>query len=500
MTNAVIILDGFGKATDPTKSAIDKANKPFIDSLLATYPNTLISASGKDVGLPDGQMGNSEVGHLNIGAGRIVYQELLRIGNAIKDESFYDVKELRDAVQAAKDKGKALHILGLLSNGGVHSHITHIFALLDLAKSMDMKDVYVHCFMDGRDVSPTSGAGFISDLQQHIDEIGIGHIATVIGRYYAMDRDNRWERVQIAYDAMTLGKGERTFDPCAVIKTRYEAGETDEFIKPIICGDTTIENGDSIIFANFRPDRARQITRVFTQPGFDDFKKSKEVNVHFVSMTQYDKSFVGINVAFKPEKLKNTLGEYISKLGLRQLRIAETEKYAHVTFFFNGGVEQPNKGEDRKLIPSPKVATYDLQPEMSAYEVAKEASNLVGNYDVMILNFANPDMVGHTGDMQAAVKAVEAVDECLKKVVEKIISLGGKCIVTADHGNADIMMDSEGKPFTAHTTNLVPFIAVGCGDVKLRSNGKLCDVIPTLLDMMSIPLADEMTGTSLIQK
>ena len=498
MTYGLIILDGFGKACDPDKSAIDKANTPFIDSLFKTYPTTLINASGEAVGLPAGQMGNSEVGHLNIGSGRIVYQELLRIGNSIKDGSFNNVAEFRDIIQKTKSTGKTLHIFGLLSDGGVHSHISHIFALLDLAKSMDLKDVAVHCFMDGRDVSPTSGTGYINQLQEHMNKTGVGKIGAVIGRYYAMDRDNRWERVQIAYDALTLGEGEKTNRPWDVIKQRYGDGETDEFLKPIICSDAKVQNGDGIIFANFRPDRARELTRAFTQPDFDGFKKKVQVNVNFVSMTQYDKNFTNIPVAFKPESLKNTFGEYLSSLGLKQLRIAETEKYAHVTFFFNGGVEQPNPGEDRQLIPSPKVATYDLQPEMSAYTVAEKASELLPGYDVMILNFANPDMVGHTGDMNAAIKAVEAVDKCLETVVNSILATGGKCIITADHGNADIMEDEKGNPFTAHTTNLVPFITVGCKDIKLHDNGRLCDVVPTLLDMMNIPLPKEMTGKSLI--
>lgn len=500
MNNALIILDGFGKAIDPSRSAIDKANTPFIDKLLKEYPNTLISASGEDVGLPAGQMGNSEVGHLNIGAGRIVYQELLRIGNAIEDDTFKDVPELREAMSVARDKGKTLHIIGLLSDGGVHSHISHIFALVDLAKSMNMDRVIVHCFMDGRDVSPVSGAGHIQELEAHLSKTGVGKIGVIVGRYFAMDRDNRWDRVKNAYDALTLSEGENTSDPIALIKKRYDDGETDEFLQPIICSKSPIEDGDSVIFANFRPDRARQLTRAFTQPGFDGFEKKKSVSVHFVSMTQYDKSFVGINVAFKPQGLDNTFGEYISGLGLRQLRIAETEKYAHVTFFFNGGVEKANSGEDRELIASPKVATYDLKPEMSAYEVASAAADLVSDYDVMILNFANADMVGHTGDMNAAVKAVETVDACAKQVVEKILSLGGKCIITADHGNADIMMNDKGEPFTAHTTNLVPFVVVGCGNVTLKDGGRLCDVIPTLLDIMNIPLPTEMTGRSLISK
>lgn len=500
MTYGLIILDGFGKASNKSRSAIDKANKPFIDKLFKECPNTLISASGEDVGLPAGQMGNSEVGHLNIGSGRIVYQELLRIGNAIKDGSFNKVQEFLDAMEAVKKSGGTLHIYGLMSDGGVHSHISHILALLDLAKAQGLRDAAVHCFMDGRDVSPTSGAGYIKQLQEHMDKIGIGRIGVIIGRYYAMDRDNRWDRVQIAYDALTLGEGERTDDPCGLIEKRYSDGETDEFIKPIICSDAKIKDGDSIIFANFRPDRARELTRAFTQEGFDGFTRLSAPRVHYVCMTQYDANFKGLSVAFKPERLSNTFGEYISSLGLKQLRIAETEKYAHVTFFFNGGVEQPNEGEDRQLIPSPKVATYDLQPEMSAYEVAEKAAELIPDYDVMILNFANADMVGHTGSMEAAVKAVEAVDECLEKVVDAILKTGGQCIITADHGNADIMMDEYGKPFTAHTTNPVPFIVAGSSSISLRDGGRLCDIIPTLLDMMNIDQPKEMTGRSLIIK
>lgn len=500
MTYGLIILDGFGKASDKSRSAIDKANKPFIDKLLATCPNTLISASGEDVGLPGGQMGNSEVGHLNIGAGRIVYQDLLRIGNAVKDGSFNNVHEFLEAINAAKNSDGTLHIYGLLSDGGVHSHISHIFALLDLAKKNGLCDVAVHCFMDGRDVSPTSGADYVKQLKEHMDKIGIGRIGVIIGRYYAMDRDNRWERVQLAYDALTLGEGETTNDPCGLIKQRYNSGETDEFLKPIICSDSKIKDGDSIIFVNFRPDRAREITRAFTQKDFDGFERKAIPKVHYVCMTQYDADFTGISVAFKPERLKNTFGEYISNLGLKQLRIAETEKYAHVTFFFNGGVEQPNPGEDRQLIPSPKVATYDLQPEMSAYTVAEKAAELLAGYDVMILNFANPDMVGHTGNMDAAVKAIETVDQCLKKVVEAILKTGGACIITADHGNADIMTDEDGNPFTAHTTNPVPLIIAGKENISLRSGGRLCDIIPTLLDMMNIDKPKEMTGKSLIIK
>lgn len=500
MTYGLIILDGFGKAVDKSKSAIDRANTPFLDSLLSAYPNTLIEASGEAVGLPKGQMGNSEVGHMNIGSGRIVYQDLLRIGNAIKDGSFNQVKELRESIEKAKNSDNTLHIFGLLSDGGVHSHISHIFAVLDLAKSMGLYNVAVHCFMDGRDVSPISGTDYLRQMQDYIDKIGIGRIGTVIGRFYAMDRDNRWERIKIAYNAITLGEGEKTDDPCRLINNRYETGETDEFIKPIICSESKVKDGDSIIFVNFRPDRARELTRAFTQPDFDSFEKTVSPTVHFACMTQYDASFENVRVAFKPESLKNTFGEYMSSLGLKQLRIAETEKYAHVTFFFNGGVEEPNKGEDRQLIPSPKVKTYDLQPEMSAYTVTEKAVELIPNYDVIILNFANTDMVGHTGNMEATIKAVETVDECLKKVVETILSTGGKCIITADHGNADIMEDEHGKPFTAHTTNPVPFIVAGCNDISLKSEGRLCDIIPTLLDMMDIIKPQEMTGVSLIQK
>ncbi|MBQ9625422.1 MAG: 2,3-bisphosphoglycerate-independent phosphoglycerate mutase [Clostridia bacterium] len=501
MTYGLIILDGFGKATDISKSAIDKANKPFIDSLLKNYPNTLINASGEAVGLPQGQMGNSEVGHLNIGAGRIVYQELLRIGNAIKDGSFNKVAEFNEAIEKAKANNGILHIFGLLSDGGVHSHITHIMALLDLAKEKGVKQAAVHCFTDGRDVAPTSGIGYVQQLQEHIEKIGFGEISTIIGRYYAMDRDNRWERVQIAYDALTLGEGEHTNNPCATMQKRYDNNETDEFLKPIICGESFVKEGDSVIFANFRPDRARQITRAFTWDGFDSFERKVKVRSFFVCMTEYDVKFKNVSVAFKPEHPKNTFGEYISNLNLKQLRIAETEKYPHVTFFFNGGIEEPNKNEDRVLIPSPKVATYDLQPEMSAYLVADKAAELIPSYDVLILNFANPDMVGHTGVMEAAVKAVEAVDKCAEKVVNAILQTGGKCIVTADHGNADIMIDDDGRPFTAHTTNLVPFIVVGEDNVKaLKEGGKLCDVMPTLLDMMGIDKPKEMTAQSLIVK
>ncbi len=508
--DCIIIMDGYGISAEKKGNAVEAAGSENVKRLMKDYPSTLIGASGMDVGLPDGQMGNSEVGHLNMGAGRIVYQELTRITKAIGDGDFFNNDELVFAVDSAKNNGKKLHLYGLLSDGGVHSHITHLYALLKLAKDRGMENVFIHCFLDGRDVSPTSGADFIADLKKEIRAVGVGSIASVGGRYYVMDRDNRWERVQKAYDMMTAGMGETTDDPEAYVRQSYEKGVTDEFVVPahvVSNGKKVglIESGDSIIFFNFRPDRARQITRAMTEKEFAGFeRKTGFLNPVYVCFTQYDAGFSNVRVAFKPQVLKNTLGEYISSLGLKQLRIAETEKYAHVTFFFNGGVEKPNPGEDRELIPSPKVATYDMQPEMSAEPVTDKVIEKLGEnkYDVVILNFANCDMVGHTGVFDAAVKAVKTVDECLGRVIDKILSLGGSAIVTADHGNADRMLADDGSPFTAHTTNLVPFIVVGekFKGKKLRSGGILADVAPTLLDMMDLPVPAEMTGKSLIIK
>jgi len=508
---ALIIMDGFGLNPAHEGNAITMQGTPHIDALMQKYPHTQLKASGMDVGLPDGQMGNSEVGHLNIGAGRIVYQELTRITKDIRDGSFFEKQPLINAMNNALSNGKAVHLMGLLSDGGVHSHNTHLYALLEMCKQRGVKDVYIHCFLDGRDVSPTSGLGFVKELEAEIRRIGVGKIATVMGRYWAMDRDNLWERVKKAYDALVLGDGQATAESAVEAVTQsYAKDETDEFMKPTMIVEdgkrvAIIEEGDSVIFYNFRPDRARQLTRAFIQPDFTGFQRGKGyVPVHFVSMTQYDETFTGLEIVNHPESLTNTLGEYLSGLGKTQLRIAETQKYAHVTFFFNGGVEKPNEGEDRVLIPSSKVATFDLKPEMSAYEVAEKAVELIGagQYDVMILNFANCDMVGHTGIMKAAMAAVKAVDECVDAVVSAVLKNGGSAFVTADHGNADQMIDPEtGEPFTAHTTNPVPFIAIGADMVgkKLRADGCLADIAPTMLVSMGIQVPREMTGFSLVE-
>lgn len=504
--NALIILDGFGSCKYEYGNAIAAADIEFIKSLYNKYPHTCLGASGMDVGLPDGQMGNSEVGHLNIGAGRIVYQELTRITKSIADGDFFENAELLKAINLAKQSGKKLHTYGLLSDGGVHSHIEHLFALIKLAKSQGLDNIYIHCFLDGRDVPPKSGADYIKQLQDFLDKEQFGEIATVMGRYYAMDRDNRWERVKKAYDALTIGEGEHCIDAETAVRESYNHDITDEFVRPhVVYKDreplATIEEGDSIIFFNFRPDRAREITRAFINKDFNSFERQTGFLAPvYVCMTQYDASFQNVSVAFKPQCLNNTLGEVLAKNGLKQLRIAETEKYAHVTFFFNGGVEDPNENEDRVLIPSPKVATYDLQPEMSAMEVAEKAVELIksNEYDVMVLNFANCDMVGHTGIFDAAVKAVETVDRALKIVIEAIIEQGGQALITADHGNADKMYDKEGLPFTAHTTSPVPLIFVSDKKARLKS-GLLADIAPTLLKMLGINRPEEMTGKSLIQ-
>ncbi|MEG1547358.1 MAG: 2,3-bisphosphoglycerate-independent phosphoglycerate mutase [Clostridia bacterium] len=507
---ALMILDGFGCGEENKGNAISVCGAKNINSLMQRYAHTTIGASGEDVGLPDGQMGNSEVGHLNIGAGRIVYQELTRITKSIRDGDFFTKEEFLGAVQNCKAHGSALHLMGLCSNGGVHSHLTHLYALVKLAKDNGLTRVYVHCFMDGRDVPPESGKGFISELKAKLNELGCGSIATVMGRYYAMDRDNRFERLEKAYAALAYGEGIYAEDPEQAMQASYDAGVTDEFVMPVIIGNAdkptaVISKNDSVIFYNFRPDRAREITRAFLLEEFDGFKRKNGVfPLYYVSMTQYDKVFGNLlHVAFKPESMQNTLGEYLASCGKTQLRIAETEKYAHVTFFFNGGVEAPNEGEDRVLIQSPKVATYDLKPQMSAYEVTDEAIARInsGKYDVMILNFANPDMVGHTGVMQAAVEAVRVADECAGRVVEAVVKLAGRVIVTADHGNCEQMYDADGvTPFTAHTTNRVPLILVDdtLKNVKLRDNGCLCDIAPTLLMLMGLSKPAEMTGSSLI--
>ena len=500
---ALIILDGFGCREETKGNAIAAARTPHLDHLMACCPHTRIGASGMDVGLPDGQMGNSEVGHTNIGAGRIVYQELTRITKSFDEGEALGNPALTAAMENARRPGQALHLMGLLSDGGVHSHIRHLYGLMEMARRFAVERVYLHCFMDGRDVPPTSGIEFIAALQQKIKELGLGQIATVSGRYYAMDRDNRWERVKLAYDAIVNGEGNKNPDPVAVMQKSYDAGVTDEFIVPtVVTEGAGIKAGDSVIFFNFRPDRARELTRALVDPDFAGFEREKGFfPLTYICMTQYDATMPNVEVAYRPESLANTLGEYLSRLGKTQLRIAETEKYAHVTFFFNGGVEAPYEGEDRVLIPSPKVATYDLQPEMSAYAVTDEAVRRIesGRYDVIILNYANCDMVGHTGVFEAAVKAVEAVDTCLGRLLAALEKAGGRAFLTADHGNADQMADENGAPFTAHTTNPVPFVAIGFGDVTLRSGGRLADIAPTMLQAMGLPQPEEMTGRSLLE-
>lgn len=507
---ALIILDGFGCREEAAGNAIKAEGAQHFSSLWAAYPHTKIAASGEDVGLPEGQMGNSEVGHLNIGAGRIVYQELTRITKSIREGDFFANPAFLGAVENCKAHDSSLHLYGLCSDGGVHSHLNHLLALVELAKREGLSKVYIHCFMDGRDVPPTSGKGFVEGLQKKLLEIGVGKIASVMGRYYAMDRDNRYERVEQAYAALVYGQGVEAGDPAAAIQASYDAGVTDEFIKPIVVAEQgkpvgVIRPNDSIIFYNFRPDRAREITRSFIFEDFNGFERKQGFfPVYYATFTQYDATFGDkVHIAFRPESLHDTFGEYLASQGKTQLRIAETEKYAHVTFFFNGGVEEPYAGEDRALIPSPKVATYDLQPEMSAYEVAAEAVVRVesGKYDVMILNFANPDMVGHTGVMEAATAAVHAVDECLDKVVKAILAQGGRAIITADHGNCEQMFAEDGSPFTAHTTNPVPVILVDEENkgVTLRQGGRLSDLAPTMLGLMGLAVPAGMTGRSLIE-
>lgn len=498
----LMIMDGFGITPVEKGNAIKKANTPHLDKIFSENPFTTLGASGLDVGLPDGQMGNSEVGHTNMGAGRIMYQELTRITKAIENESFFENLALNEAMDSALKNDKALHLMGLLSNGGVHSHNTHLFAILKLAKIKGLKKVYVHVILDGRDVLPESGKGFVSELEDKMSKLGIGKVATVMGRYYAMDRDNRWERVQCAYDAMVLRSGIHEANPIEAVQHSYDNEITDEFVKPVVIdGGEAIKEGDSIIFYNFRPDRAREITRCFVQEDFSGFVRGNVYfPVKFVCMTQYDATLPNVSVAFGPQSLKNTFGEYISKHGLTQLRIAETEKYAHVTFFFNGGVEKEYPGEERILVPSPKVATYDLKPEMSAFEVTDKIVGRIesGELDVIILNFANCDMVGHTGVFDAAVKAVETVDVCVERVVEKVRKMSGVVLITADHGNADKMLDENGEVFTAHTTNPVPFCVVGY-PCKLRSGGKLADIAPTMLEILGLPKPEEMDGDSLLK-
>ena len=500
---ALLILDGYGYNKTEKGNAIKAFGEGNLTEYIKKYPNTLLSASGMDVGLPDGQMGNSEVGHTNIGAGRIVYQELTRITKAIDDGDFFEVEEFKKAIENCKKNDTPLHLIGLLSDGGVHSHNKHLYALLKLAKDNGLTRVFVHALLDGRDVPPTSGIDYVKELEEKISEIGVGKIATVMGRYYAMDRDNRWERVVKAYDAMVLGKGDYAKTAAEAVENSYKNEVVDEFVVPcVIDGAEPITENNSVIFFNFRPDRAREITRVFVDEKFDGFSREKGFfPLYYVCFTQYDATMPNVEVAFKPEELVNTFGEVISKKGLKQLRIAETEKYAHVTFFFNGGKEAVYEGEDRCLIASPKVATYDMKPEMSAYEVKDNVIERIEKdlYDVIILNFANCDMVGHTGDFDAAVKAVAAVDECVGEVVNKILEKDGVVLITADHGNADVMFNDEQGVVTAHSTNPVPLIVIGAGDIKLKE-GRISDLCPTMLDIMNIEQPKEMTGKSLIVK
>ena len=505
----LMILDGYGLNERTDGNAVAEAKTPVMDKLMAEYPFVKGNASGLAVGLPDGQMGNSEVGHLNMGAGRIVYQELTRITKEIEDGVFFENEALVKAVENAKANDSALHMYGLVSDGGVHSHNTHIYGLLELAKRHGLKKVYVHCFLDGRDTPPTSGKDYVQELVDKMAEIGVGEVASVMGRYYAMDRDNRWDRVELAYKALTKGEGVEAADGVSAIAASYEKGVNDEFVVPaVVMRDgkplATVQDGDSIIFYNFRPDRAREITRAFCDDEFSGFAREKKLDLTYVCFTEYDVTIPNKLVAFHKVELHNTFGEYLAAHGKTQARIAETEKYAHVTFFFNGGVEEPNKGEDRILVKSPKVATYDLQPEMSAYGVCDKLAEAIKSdkYDVIIINFANPDMVGHTGIEAAAIKAVEAVDECVGRAVKAVKEVGGQMFICADHGNAEQLVDyGTGAPFTAHTTNPVPFILVNADPAyKLREGGCLADIIPTLIELMGMEQPAEMTGKSLLVK
>ncbi len=502
----LMILDGFGINSNEKANAVKLANTPNIDNLMKTWPTTEIYTSGLKVGLPDGQMGNSEVGHTNIGAGRIVYQDLTRITKSIEDGDFFSIKEITEAIENCKKHHSKLHIMGLLSDGGVHSHIRHLVALLEAAKRKDFEDVYVHCFLDGRDTPPASGESYIAQLEEKMKEKEVGKIASISGRFYAMDRDKRWDRVEKAYNALVKGEGETATSPITAIESSYQQEVFDEFVLPtVICNNNneplaTIQDNDSVIFFNYRPDRAREITRSLVDPEFDGFE-TKPLNLYYVCFTQYDETIPNVHIAFKPESLKNTFGEYVSNQGLTQLRIAETEKYAHVTFFFNGGEEKQYPGEDRILVPSPKVQTYDMQPEMSAVEVTDKVVDAIKSdkYDCIILNYANPDMVGHTGNLEAAIKAIETIDECVARVVTAIEEKNGIIIMTADHGNAEQMIDYKtGEPHTAHTTNVVPLVLIGVEGVQLKA-GKLADLAPTMLDLMEIPKPDEMTGESIIE-
>ncbi len=500
----LIIMDGFGITLDSDRSAITCETAPHLNDLFRKYPFALLEASGENVGLPAGQMGNSEVGHINIGAGRVVFQDLTRINSNIEDESFFENAVLKQSMLSAKKNNSRLHLMGLLSDGGAHSHIGHLFALIKMAKGLGLRNVYVHAFLDGRDVSPKSGAGFIKKCEAEMERIGVGKIGTIMGRFYSMDRDNRWERTKKAYDAIVCGAGICKKNPIAAVANFYDSGVTDEFIEPIICDrDAAVSAGDSVIFFNFRPDRACQLTRAFIDEGFAKFARRKELCglINFVCMTRYSDEFVGALVAFKDVKLNNTLAEVLSKNNLTQLRIAETEKYAHVTSFFNGGSERVYAGEDRTLVPSPKVETYNLKPGMSAYEITRIVKEKIKlrTHDVIILNFANCDMVGHTGNFEATKAAVKTVDSCVYEFVNEVLTAGGCSLITADHGNAEKMLDENGSPFTAHTTNPVPFCVVGY-ECKLRSDGKLADIAPTVLDVLNLSKPKEMSGESLIIK
>ena len=508
-TTMLMILDGFGYTPEVRGNAIAAASKPNLDRIYSKYPHTLLGASGSSVGLPDGQMGNSEVGHLNIGAGRIVYQDLSRITRAIEDGSFRENPVLKRAMENAQKEGRSLHLMGLLSDGGVHSHIDHLYALIDMAASCHIKNVFIHCILDGRDVPPSCAETYIRALEEYMEKAGTGKIATVSGRYYAMDRDKRWERVQKACDALTAGKGQTSPSAAEAVRSAYERGETDEFVLPSVVSGTDgrIRSGDSVIMYNFRPDRAREITRALCDPDFDGFQREVlPEDILFVCMTEYEAGMPGVQIAYPPDHPKNTIGRYLSGLGKTQLRLAETEKYAHVTFFMNGGVEEPDPGEERILIPSPKVATYDLQPEMSAYQIRDKAIEALGSgkYDLIIMNFANPDMVGHTGVFNAAVAAIEALDDCVGSICEKVIETGSSLIITADHGNADTMIDEKGEPITKHSTNPVPTAVIvppydESNEIELREGGVLADLAPTLLELMGLEKPEEMTGRSIIK-
>ena len=503
----LMILDGYGLNDNCDHNAVCEAKTPIMDQLMSQCPYVKGNASGLAVGLPDGQMGNSEVGHLNMGAGRIVYQELTRITKSISDGDFFEVSEFLKAVENCKKNDSALHMWGLVSDGGVHSHLSHIYGLLELAKKNGLNQVFVHCFLDGRDTPPASGKGFVESLEAKMKELGVGKVASVSGRYYAMDRDNRWDRVERAYNALTKGEGNHVVSATAGIQASYDEKKYDEFVEPFVVTEEgapvgLVKDGDSVIFFNFRPDRARELTRAFCDDEFKGFEREKRLNLTYVCFTDYDETIKNKLVAFKKESIVNTFGEFLANHDMTQARIAETEKYAHVTFFFNGGVEEPNKGEDRILVPSPKVATYDLQPEMSAPIVCDKLVEAVksGKYDVIIINFANPDMVGHTGIEDAAIKAIETVDACVGRTVEAIKEVNGVLFICADHGNAEQLLDYEtGAPFTAHTTNPVPFILVNADpSYKLREGGCLADIAPTLIELMDMEQPKEMTGKSLL--